>query len=94
MKAILIVTVALSWVAIVGLGSATPEKSDCKVQADYARYVADERDRGVPMKEVMARVSGTDPEKVWARMTVGNIYGNKLVTAQRVEELYLVRCEP
>ncbi|QYW06448.1 hypothetical protein uan_037 [Pseudomonas phage UAntarctica] len=70
------------------------EKTDCEVQADFARYVAQERDKGVPMKEVMARSAGADPEKVWARMTVGNIYGNPLVTVQRVEELYLVRCQP
>lgn len=70
------------------------ERTDCEVQADYALYVAQERDKGTPMADLLQRASGTAPEKVWARMTVSNIYGNQLVTAQRVKELYMVRCTP
>lgn len=69
------------------------ERTDCEVQADYALYVAQERDKGTPMADLLQRASGTAPEKVWARMTVTNIYGSQLVTPRRVKELYMVRCE-
>lgn len=70
------------------------ERTDCEVQADYALYVAQERDKGTPMSDLLGRQKGSAPEQVWARMTVSNIYGNQLVTAQRVKELYMVRCNP
>lgn len=76
------------------LAHADDAQDDCKVQANYALYVAQERDKGTPMKTLYDSQHGTDPQKVWARMTVSNIYGSPLVTPRRVEELYLMRCEP
>lgn len=73
--------------------SQAAEKSDCEIQADYAFFVATERDKGTRMQDLLDRWPGEDPVRVWARTTVKILYANRAVEPAAVRELYAVRCE-
>ena len=69
------------------------ERSPCMVQADYALYVAQQRDAGVPASTLEASQRGESPTAAWARTTILIIYGNELVKPGLIEKMYRARCD-
>lgn len=69
------------------------EKTPCMVQADYALYVAQQRDAGIPASTLEASQRGESPTAAWARTTIMIIYGNELVKPPLIEKMYRARCD-